>query len=680
MTVEDRVYQDVKARIEELHSAIALHNYRYHVLDDPIISDGEYDALMGELRGLEAQHPELITPDSPTQRVGGEPSERFEPVQHRIPLLSLANAFSGAELREWYARALRLSEQDELTLVCELKIDGLAVALIYENGEFVQGATRGNGIVGENVTPNLRTVRRLPQRLRGDAPGRLEVRGEVYMPKPGFERLNAERAEAGQPLFANPRNAAAGGLRQLDPKISASRPLDLWVYGVGWIEGGAQPPTHYDAMQWLGTLGFPINPNTSRVQGIEPAIELCESWTDRRESLPYAIDGIVIKVDSYALQDRLGAVGHDPRWAIAYKFPSTQATTKLLSIEINVGRTGSLNPFAVLEPVVIGGAVVSKATLHNEEDIRRKDIRIGDTVIVQRAGEVIPQVVAPVLAKRTGEERPFVMPESCPACRTPVEHLPGEAMAYCPNRACPAQVFRLLTHFVSREAMDIEGIGESLAQALLLSGAVRDPADLYQLTREQLTALDRMGEKSASNVLEAILASKAKPLHNLLFALGIRHVGSETATLLAQHFGSMEALADAGEEEIQAITGIGSTVATSVFGFFRTAQDRALVERLRAAGLRMDEDGGAARSQPLAGSQYVLTGSLASIGRSAAEGRLRALGAAVNASVTKKTTGLILGENPGSKLDRARQLGVPILDEARFLELLADAEGGSRDR
>ena len=674
MTVEDRVYQDVKARAEELHSEIALHNYRYHVLDDPIVSDSEYDALMRELREIEARYPELLTPDSPTQRVGGEPSERFEPVQHPVALLSLANAFSGAELREWYARALRLSERESLSLVCELKIDGLAVALIYETGRFVQGATRGNGIVGENVTPNLRTIHRLPQHLRGAAPARIEVRGEVYMTTPGFERLNNERAEAGQPLFANPRNAAAGGLRQLDPKITASRPLDLWVYGIGWIEGGELPSTHSDAMQWLGTLGLPINPNTTRVEGIDAAIAFCESWTERRESLPYAIDGIVIKVDSYALQDQLGSVGHDPRWAIAFKFPATQATTTLLSIEINIGRTGSLNPFAVLEPVVIGGATVSKATLHNEEDIRRKDIRIGDTVIVQRAGEVIPQVVAPVLAKRTGTERPFVMPDRCPVCGTPIEHLPGEAMAYCPNRACPAQVFRLLTHFVGREAMDIEGIGESLAQALLGSGAVHDPSDLYALTREQIVALDRMGEKSASNILGAIAASKRRPLHNLLFALGIRHVGSETAMLLAQHFGAMEALAKASEEELRAVPNIGPTVALSLHAFFHTPQDLRLVERLRLAGLRMDEDGGAGRVLPLAGQQFVLTGSLANLSRGAAEARLKALGATVGSSVTKKTAGLVLGENPGSKLERAQQLKIPILDEAQFVALLANAE------
>lgn len=674
MTAEDRTYQEAKQRVEELRAEVSLHNYRYYVLDDPVVSDAEYDALLRELRDWESRYPDLVTPDSPTQRVGSEPSERFEPVLHQVPLLSLGNAFNGGELREWYGRARRLSETDQIDLVGELKIDGLAVALVYEEGRFVLGATRGNGVQGENVTPNLRTVRTLPQRLQGEAPRRMEVRGEIYMLKRGFERLNEERAAAGQPLFANPRNSAAGSLRQLDPRITAQRPLALWVYGIGWIEGGTLPPTHHEAMQWLAGLGFPVNPNSVCVRGIEPLVDFCDGWVDKRDGLPYEIDGIVIKVDNLALQQQLGAVGREPRWAIAYKFPAIQATTKLLAIEINVGRTGSLNPFAILEPVVIGGATVSKATLHNEEDIHRKDIRVGDTVVVQRAGDVIPQIVAPVLARRTGTEQPFMMPERCPACGARVERPDGEAMSYCSNPDCPAQTFRLLTHFVSKAAMDIDGIGESLAKSLLSNGLVQDAADLYSLQREQLAALDRMGEKSADNILRGIAASRQRPFQNVLFALGIRHVGSETAALLVQRFGAMTALAAASEAELTEVPGIGPVVAASLVSFFQEPKARALVERLRAAGVRMESDDPPAAEQPLAGRRYVLTGSLSSLTRGAAEARLKRLGATAGSSVTKQTSALIAGESPGSKLEQAQRLQIPILNEAQFLELLATAE------
>jgi DNA ligase (NAD+) len=674
MATDERAFQEAQLRAEELRSEINLHNYRYYVLDDPIVSDAEYDAFMRELRELEGRFPELITPESPTQKVSGEPSERFEPVQHRVPLLSLANAFTADDLRDWHRRVLRLAELDQVTLVCEPKIDGLAVALVYEQGKFLQGATRGNGVQGENVTPNLRTIRRLPKSLKGNPPERFEVRGEIYMTKRGFEKLNEERGAAGQPLFANPRNSAAGSLRQLDPRITASRPLDLWTYGVGWIDGGASPETHFHTMRWLESFGLPVNPEMRRFESIDEVIAFCAHWTEARDRLAYEIDGIVVKVDDLRLQQQLGAVGREPRWAIAYKFPAIQATTKLLRIEVNVGRTGSLNPFAVLEPVNIAGATVSKATLHNEEDVRRKDIREGDTVIVQRAGEVIPQVVAPVLARRTGKEKIYSLPDRCPVCQTPVERPPGEAMAYCPNAACPAQVFRLLTHFVSRGAMDIEGVGESLAETLLNRGLVRTPADLYDLTEEQLLELERMGQKSADNILRAIEASKHRPLHRLIFALGIRHVGGETAVLLADHFGDLQALAQAELADLESIEGIGPIVAASIYEHFRNPKALELIRHLERAGVNTKSERAPSRDGPLAGQQYVLTGSLDTLTRGQAEERLKRLGATVGSSVTKKTAGLVVGDQPGSKLARAEQLGTRILNEQDLLALLGEHE------
>ncbi len=483
----DREVQAAKLRVEELRAIIAHHDYRYYVLDSPEISDAEYDELMRELRQLEEQYPQLITPDSPTQRVSGQPVEAFGIVEHRLPLLSLGNAFSGDELRAWQRRAANLAGRDDFPLVCEPKMDGLAVALVYENGRFVQGATRGDGMRGENITENLRTIRSIPLTVKEGAPVRFEVRGEVYMNKKGFERLNEERAREGQPLFANPRNAAAGSVRQLDSRVTARRPLDIFIYALGWAEGET-PPTHWGVMEWLGSLGFRVNPNNARVPDIEAAARMCEEWQEKRERLEYEIDGLVVKIDDLALQGRLGIVGREPRWAIAYKFPPIQATTKLLDIRVNVGRTGSLNPYAVLEPVRVGGATVKLATLHNEDDIRRKDIRVGDTVIVQRAGDVIPQVVGPVVSLRTGEEREYQTPERCPACGAPVHRPEGEAMSYCSNVACPAQAYRQLEHFVSRGAMDIDGIGESLAASLMRAGLVKDPGDLYTLTKEQLVS------------------------------------------------------------------------------------------------------------------------------------------------------------------------------------------------
>src|SRR3990170_61365 len=536
--------QEAKLRAEELRSQVNYHDYLYYVKDQPEVSDAEYDELMRRLRAIEEHYPELITPDSPTQRVPNVPVQAFGVVEHRDPLLSLANAFNFTQLQAWHKRASNLAGTGDFQMVCDPKIDGLAVSLVFEGGRFVQGATRGDGYRGENITENLKTIRSIPMQLRGSHfPSSFEVRGEVYMPKSAFERLNDDRAGRGEPLFANPRNAAAGSVRQLDPRVTASRRLDIWIYQLGWSEGDQIPHTHWDTMRWLGDLGFRINPNLRRFDHTEEVDAFYHEWRDRRHDLEYEIDGMVVKIDDKHLWDELGFVGREPRWAIAYKFPPIQATTKLLRIAINVGRTGSLNPFAVLEPVQVGGVIVKQATLHNEDDIRRKDIREGDTVIVQRAGDVIPQVVGPVVSKRTGNEREFVMPKNCPACGGEVQRPPGEAMSYCTNVSCPAQMFRWLGHFAGGGAMDIEGLGEQWCAILLDAGLVKDPADVYSLTKEQLLALPRMGEKSADNLLKNIEESKKRPLSSLLFALGIRHVGGEMAYILANEFGSLDAIA-----------------------------------------------------------------------------------------------------------------------------------------
>jgi len=672
VTSDDRAHDAAQLRIDELIAQISTANYRYHILDDPQISDAEYDSLFRELRDLEARYPDLIRPDSPTQLVGAPPATEFGIVRHRLPMLSLANAFSADELRAWYTRACRLAEVDRLDLVCELKIDGLAVALVYEQGALVQGATRGDGIVGENITQNLKTVRSIPAALRDAADMRpFEVRGEVYMTRKGFEALNRTRGDAGERLFANPRNAAAGSLRQLDSSITASRPLAAFMYQLGWTESEAPPATHLGALRGLGGLGFRINTNIRAAADIEAAIAFCDEWGLKREALDYDIDGIVIKVDSLAMQRRLGFVGRDPRWAIAFKYPAVEATTRLTEIGVNVGRTGTLNPYAILDPVRIAGVTVGLATLHNEEDIRRKDIRVGDTVIVHRAGEVIPQVIGPVVSLRTGAEQPWTIPATCPVCGTPVHRPDGEAMVYCPNRACPAQAFRLLTHFVSRGAMDIEGIGEALAQTLIDARLAGDPGDLYTLQQQELEGLDRMGEKSARNVLQQIETSKQRPFANVLFALGIRHVGEETARLLASHFGSIDALATADERALQDVSSIGPRIAQSIEAFFQDERSRALVEKLRHAGVRLQGD--AVRPKgPLAGTRWVITGRMERFSRGEATARLEALGARVGSSVTRKTTAVVVGDEPGEKLSKAQRLKCLILDEAQFLALLDD--------
>ena len=668
---ESKELFDARLRAEELHAQIRYHDYRYYVLDSPEISDAEYDVLMRELKAIEERFPQLITPDSPTQRVAGQPVEAFGVVEHRLPLLSLANAFSDAELQAWHRRAVTLLGVEGFPMVCEPKIDGLAVALVYEDGRFTQGATRGDGYRGENISENLRTIRSIPMRLLAkDAPSRFEVRGEVYIPKAAFERLNQELAGRGDKLFMNPRNAAAGSVRQKDPRVTARRPLDIWVYQLGWAEG-PYPSSHWETLHWLGEMGFRINPLIARYESLERVEQHYRQWADRRHELEYEIDGMVVKVDPFQHYERLGVVGREPRWAIAYKFPPIQATTTLHRIEINIGRTGSLNPYAVLEPVRVGGVVVKQATLHNEEDIRRKDIRVGDTVIVQRAGDVIPQVVGPVASKRTGREQVFVMPERCPACGTPVVRPENEVMTYCPNPACPAQAFRWLGHFVSRGAMDIDGLGESRCYILLREGLVHDPGDIYSLTKEQLVALERMGETSADNLLRAIERSKDRSLRRLIFALGIRHVGGETAGILANHFRSIDALARAEQEELEEIPAVGPRIAESVYQWFRDEANLRVLDKLRRAGVRMAEEAlPAPPTGPLAGQSFVITGTLASMPRSRAEELVRGLGGATSDSVTRKTDYLVLGEAPGSKLQKAQQYGTKLLNEEEFLDLL----------
>ena len=667
----------IRERVEELRRQIEYHNYRYYVLDAPEISDAEYDQLMEELRRLEAEHPELQSPESPTQRVGAGPLEAFGIVEHRLPLLSLANAFSPEALRAWHARVARLIGERTLRYVLEPKIDGLAVSLTYEQGRLAVAATRGDGLHGENVTANVRTIRSVPLTLQGDPPPVVEVRGEVYLSRAAFERINAERAEAGQPLFANPRNAAAGSLRQLDPRITASRPLDIFFYQIGYAEGAVLPRSHWDCLDLLRAWGLRTNPENQLVEGIDAVIEAAVAWEHRRERLPYDIDGVVIKIDDRDLQAELGAVGREPRWAIAYKFAPTQATTRLLKIEVNIGRTGSVNPYAVLEPVSIGGVVVKLATLHNAQDVRRKDIREGDTVIVQRAGEVIPQVIGPVLSKRPPNTRPYELPTHCPSCGAPIEQPPGEAMAYCTNNpaGCRAQLFELLKHFASRPCLEIDGLGEKLAAALLDAGLVHDVADLYALTKEQLLRLDRMGDKSAENLLASIARSKQRPPARLLHGLGIRHVGGETAARLLDAFGSIDALSQATEAEIAAVEGVGPTIARSVRQWFDEPRNQTVLAKLRAAGLPLGPTATSGTGgQPLAGQAFVITGRLESMSRAEAEARLRALGATVSDTVSKKTTYLVVGAEPGSKLKKAQALGTPLLDEAGLLALLEAAE------
>ncbi|MFH1560939.1 MAG: NAD-dependent DNA ligase LigA [Chloroflexota bacterium] len=661
----------IKERVERLRREINHHNHLYYVLDQPEVSDAEYDRLMLELRTLEEQYPELVTPDSPTQRVGAAPAEGFAEVAHPVPLLSLANAFNDEELQAWHRRSTNLLDGATFDMVCEMKIDGLAVALTYEQGVLVHGATRGDGLRGEDVTQNLRTIRSIPLSVSRESPERFEVRGEVYFPRSLFARLNEERVAEGLPPFANPRNSAAGSLRQLDPGITARRPLDIFVYGLGYAQGSAVPDNHWETMEYLKSLGFKVNPHNALCRSLEEVKGYYARWLDGKTELDYDTDGVVVKVNPFAYQGSLGQVGREPRWAVAYKFPATQAITRLLDIGINVGRTGSLNPYAILEPVNVGGVVVKLATLHNEDNIRRKDIRVGDWVVVERAGEVIPQVVAPVVGRRTGEEREFTMPEKCPVCGTGIVRTVGEAMSRCPNTACPAQGYELLKHFVSRGGMDIEGMGEKLCSTLHRAGLVKDIADVYSLTRDDLINLERMADTSAGNIISAIEKSKSRPLARVIFALGILHVGSEMAEVLASHFWSIHQLSRATEEELLEIPSVGPKIAQSITAYFRDQGNLDTIEKLRSAGVRLEEESPRVeRDLPLAGMQFVVTGRLDSLTRAQAEARIKELGGSVTSSVSRKTSYLVAGEEPGSKLEQAKKLGTPLLSEEEFLQMV----------
>ncbi len=660
-------------RAKKLRDELNRHNYLYHGLDAPEISDAQYDALMHELRELEQEHPQLVTADSPTQRVGTEPSEGFVEAVHPVPLLSLSNAFVDDEFMAWHRRAAELLDNETFDMVCELKYDGLAVALTYEDGLFVRGATRGNGSVGENVTLNLRTIKSIPLRVLGDAPGRFEVRGEVFFPKPAFHRFNEERVAQGLKPYANPRNTAAGSLRQLDPGMTAERPLDIFIYSLGHAEGPV-PENHWDTLSYLGGLGFKINTNNRLAGSPQEAIDYYRTWLEKFESLDYGCDGVVVKVNRFDFQRHLGVVGREPKWAVAYKFPATQSITRLLDIRVNVGRTGSINPYAVLEPVDVGGATVKQATLHNEDYIRAKDLRIGDWVVVERAGEVIPQVVTVVAGRRTGDEVAFDMPTKCPSCGQPVVRPEGEAMSLCVNAGCPTQLVRLLEHFASRGAMDIEGLGGRQAAMLLEQGLIEDVADLYYLKQEDLLNLERMAEKSVSNLLMAIEASKERPLSRVLVALGIGHVGAEVAELLARHFNNIDALMVASEEELTAIPSIGPKIASAVVAYFRNESNRKVIKKLRAAGVRLkDEARQEPTERPLDGMRFVVTGRLQSFSRSQIEDKIKESGGAVSGSVSRKTDYLVAGEDAGSKLADAQELDVKTLTEEELLSLIGAA-------
>ncbi len=657
-------------RAAELRALLDRYNHEYYVLDSPTVSDAKWDALFRELVALEEQHPKLRTADSPTQRVGAVPSTAFAEYRHSIPMLSLGNAFGQDELRQWHARVMKLLSGAECRYVAELKIDGLAIALRYERGVFTSGGTRGDGSVGENITPNLRTIRSIPLRLHGEVPDVLEVRGEVYMRRSDFDRMNERRVAAGEPAFANPRNAAAGAVRQLDPRITASRPLRFFAYGVGEVKPALEADTQWHLLELFKRYGLPVNREARLFDDFEDLVAFCESWDAKRDSIDYGIDGVVVKIDSLEQQRRLGFVGRDPRWATAFKYQPEEAQTRLRSIEVNVGRTGSVNPYAVLEPVQVGGVTVSTATLHNQDYIREKDIRVGDVVIVRRAGEVIPEIVRPVIEARKGKRLPeYELPTKCPACGADVYRPEGEAMSYCTNGSCPAQFKERLVHFAG--VMDIEGLGYKLCEALVASGLVHDVADLYFLTEAAVLSLPRMGEKSASNLSRNIAASKARPLWRVLYALGIRFVGAQNAQILAGAFPSIDELASATLEELQTTEQIGPKIAQSIVEHFEQKQNRAVIEKLRRAGVNLRESSAVRPSQdgPFKGKTFVLTGTLPGLSREDATALIAGAGGKVSNSVSKKTDYVVAGESAGSKLTKAEQLGVKIIDEAELLRL-----------
>jgi DNA ligase (NAD+) len=663
--------QTAEKKVKELQTLLNQYNYEYHVLDQPSVPDSEYDRLLRELVEIENKYPELKTADSPTQRVGGEILDLFEKVQHQSQMLSLGNAFNEQDLRD-FDRRVRQSVGEKVSYVCELKIDGLAVSLRYEEGLFVLGATRGDGSIGENITANLRTIRSIPLRINKDLS--MEVRGEAFMPKRSFEALNRLKEEKGEEAFANPRNAAAGSLRQLDPRIAASRNLDVFLYGVS-DTGKTGVESHSEALDLLDTLGFKTNKERKKCANIEEVLEYIEKWTSERPNLVYDIDGIVIKVDSLDQQQELGTTAKSPRWAIAYKFPAEEVVTTLRSIELSVGRTGVITPTAILDPVRVAGTTVQRASLHNEDLIREKDIKLGDQVVIKKAGDIIPEVVNVLAERRTGEEVDFYMPTHCPECESELVRLDGEVALRCINPKCPAQIREGLIHFVSRNAMNIDGLGEKVISQLFSENLIKDVADLYKLTFDQLIQLDRMGEKSANNLLEAIETSKVNSLEKLLFGLGIRHVGAKAAKTLAQQFGQMDELMCAGYEQLTAINEIGEKMADSIVSYFELDEAKMLIAELKAAGVNMEYTGpkpvSIEHSESIfAGKTVVLTGKLEKLKRNEAKDKIEALGGNVSGSVSKKTDIVIAGEDAGSKLAKAQELGIEIWDEERLIEEL----------
>jgi len=666
-------HDDIVKKIEELREKIRYHNYRYYVLDDPIISDVEYDQLMKELEEWETKYPQYIIPSSPTQRVGVEPVAGFVSVQHITPLLSLANAFSTEELQAFDQRIKKLIPQQKLEYVVELKIDGLAVALVYENGIFTRGTTRGDGVNGEEITSNLRTVKSIPLKLFGEnIPPSIEVYGEVYMKKSDFKKLNEERIKKGESLFANPRNAAAGSVRQLDPRITARRHLDTFIYRATFPEGN-NLNVHMEVLNYLKNIGFKVNPHIKLFQDIGEVVSYCLQWIEKKEELDYEIDGMVIKVNSLRMREELGSTTRSPRWAIAYKFPAQQVTTRVQGIIVQVGRTGALTPVAILDPVRISGSVVQRATLHNEDEIRRKDIRIGDVVLIQKAGEIIPEVVKVIKEKRTGKETEFLMPTQCPVCGAKVFRPEGEVASRCNSLTCPAQIKERIRHFASRNAMDIEGLGPAIIDQLVEKGLIKDISDLYFLERDDLISLERMAEKSADNLLDAIEKSKKKSLPNLIYGLGIRYVGVHTAEVITRYYPTLDKFKKANLEKLIEINEIGPKIAESIILFFKEKESLAIIERLRSTGLNFGQEEEKIREekgvQILAGKQFVLTGTLKDFTRTQAKEIISELGGRVTGSVSTKTDYVVAGEDPGSKYQKAQELGVPIINGEEFKKI-----------
>jgi DNA ligase (NAD+) len=687
---------DAAQRVEELRAQIAHHDRLYYELDSPELPDADYDALVRELREIEGEHPELITADSPTQRVAGAPTVLFAPVRHLVPMMSLDNAMDLGELEAWAARIARVDpEALGADFVCELKIDGLAMSITYEQGRFVRAATRGDGVTGEDVTANVATIGELPKRLAwpkgaGALPSVMEVRGEVYMPVTAFEELNKRQVEAGQKTFANPRNSAAGSLRQKDPSVTASRELSFWSYQIGERQGGPRISRHSEALELLRRCGLPVNSENAVVHGIDEVYGFCTRWREHRHDLDYEIDGVVVKVDDLALQQRLGATSHAPRWAVAFKFPPEERTTELRDIMVSIGRTGRATPFAVLEPVFVGGSTVGLATLHNEDQVGLKNVRPGDTVVVRKAGDVIPEVVGPVLSERPKGSKPWKFPRRCPSCGSPLVRLPGESDTFCTNLECPAQRVQRIVHFASRGGMDIEGLGEKRVVQLVEAGMLSSPADVYGLERDRLLALERMGAVSADNLLRAVEASKQRPLSRVLVALGIRHLGPTGARALARRFGSLQALRQAPSESLGEVEGVGPVIADSVVEFLTSPANQAVMDQLVDAGLALTEppnaagatapgrahsapEAGAAAgpAQTLEGKSVVVTGTVPGFTREEAEEAIVARGGKSPGSVSAKTFAVVRGSEPGTaKLRKAEELGIPVVDAGRFAELL----------